>query len=156
MVVLHKLGTNVGGVDDVHLDRLVVDLSPLRLPGDFRIVEDELRDRIYAEFRVDVRINDVEMGESSTSDNPTVLDGDAIDYDENDDDNDDDDDWGKRPIYQLSPHYISWGVSRQEGKKVGKYIGELFDNLEEKGHDTKTKPKGVKPGKGRRHGGYGI
>ncbi len=154
MVVLHKLGPNIGGSsDDVHLDRLVVDLSPLRMPGDFRIVEEELRDRICAEFGVDVRIIDGEVGESSIADDTSVLDGDAVDDDENDDD---DDDWGKRPIYQLSPHYISWGVSRQEGKRVGKYIGKLFDIVEEKGHDTKTKPKGVKPGKGRRHGGYGI
>lgn len=166
MVVLHKLLPNGGGTggkggddDDAHMDRLVVDLSPLRLPGDFRILEDELRGRIYAEFGVDVRINDIELGDSLTPDDASVIDGDVVNDDENDDsddNDDDDDDWGKRPIYQLSPHYISWGVSRQEGKKVGKYIGKLFDNVEEKGHDTKTKPKGVKPGKGRRHGGYGI
>jgi len=31
----------------------------------------------------------------------------------------------------------------------------LFDNVEEKMTASK-KPQGVKPGKGRRHGGYGI
>jgi hypothetical protein len=155
MAVLHKLGQNSspssGSSDEnEHLDRLVVDLSPLRLPGEFRLVGGELRDRVLADFGVEVRTNEAEIAESASD--AIVLDGDASEGG----DGDDDDDWGTRPIYQLSPHFLSWGVSRQQGKQIGKYLGNLFDNVEERGHDTKTKPKGVKPGKGRRHGGYGI
>jgi hypothetical protein len=72
------------------------------------------------------------------------------------DNDNEDDDWGRRPLYQLSPYFLSWRLSRQQGKQIGKYLGILFDNVEEKGTDSKTKPKGVKPGKSRRHGGYGI
>lgn len=150
MAVLHKLvPTND---EDEHHDRLVVDLSPLRLPEEFRVVGGELRDRVLADFGVEVQMNEAEIVESASD--AIVLDGDASEAGDGDDN--DDDDWGTRPIYQLSPHYLSWGVNRQQGKQIGKYLGILFDTLEDRGHDTKTKPKGVKPGKGRRHGGYGI
>ncbi|KAL3810074.1 hypothetical protein ACHAXA_011807 [Cyclostephanos tholiformis] len=157
MVVLHKLGP--GNIDDDRRhDRLVVDLSPLRLPGDFRYVGMELRDRIFAEFGIEVSTNEAENGtfDAIVLDRDESDEGAVVDDDDEGEDDNDEDDWAKRPIYQLSPHYISWGVSRQQGKRVGKYIAYLFNNVEGKGHDTKTKPKGVKPGKGRRHGGYGI
>ena len=150
MAVLHKLVP--ANDEDEHRDRLVVDLSPLRLPEEFRAVGGELRDRVLADFGVEVQMNEAEIVESASD--AIVLDGDASEAGDGDDN--DDDDWGTRPIYQLSPHYLSWEVNRQQGKQIGKYLGNLFDTLEDRGHDTKTKPKGVKPGKGRRHGGYGI
>jgi hypothetical protein len=168
MAVLHKLGPNSssssssssGSNEDDRIDRLVVDLSPLRLPEEFLSVGGELRDRVLEEFGVGVRTDEgsEEIGEELDSDGIVLDDEDARSggASEEGGDVDGEDDWGTRPIYQLSPHYLSWGVSRQEGKKIGKYLGKLFDNVEERGHDTKTKPKGVKPGKGRRHGGYGI
>ena len=73
-----------------------------------------------------------------------------------DDTNSEKDAWENRPIYQLSPYTVSWEVSRKEGKQIGKYLGQLFDNVEEKAVKSSKKPKGVKPGKSRRHGGYGI
>ncbi len=157
MAVLHKLGLNSssssGGSNggDGHLDWLVVDLSPLRLPEDFRSVGGELRDRVLADFGVDIRANESEIVELFSD--VIDLNGDANDGGDGDGK---DDDWGTRPIYQLAPHYLSWEVSRQQGKQIGKYLANFFDNVEERGHDTKMKPKGVKPGKGRRHGGYGI
>ena len=151
MAVLHKLVP--ANDEEEHHDRLVVDLSPLRLPEEFRVVGGELRDRVLADFGVEVRMNEAEIVESASD--AIVLDEDASEGGDGGD-GDDDDDWGTRPIYQLSPHCISWGVNRQQGKQIGKYLGNIFDNVEERGHDTKTKPKGVKPGKGRRHGGFGI
>lgn len=147
MIVLHKLSPNSsGGVDNG--DRLVVDLSPLRLPDEFERVEQELKTRVLADYDVEMEVLGSEE-ETATADDTDEI---AIEEDENDGDNDD---WETRPIYQLSPYPITWELSRQQGKKVGKYLGKLFDNVEEKAVASK-KPKGVKPGKGRRHGGYGI
>ena len=159
MIVLHKLPPPSGMNDaDQHFDRIDVDLSPLRLPDDFSRIEIELRERILVEFGVNVtQANEVES--SSELDINDTIDDDEVDDDEDNDnekDMDEDDDWGRRPLYQLSPYFLSWKLSRQQGKQIGKYLGSLFDNVEEKGTDSKTKPKGVKPGKGRRHGGYGI
>jgi len=149
MIVLHKLPPNDA---DQHFDRIDVDLSPLRLPDDFSKIEIELRERILVEFGVNVtEANEVESSGELDIDEVD----DNVDND-NENDMDEDDDWGRRPLYQLSPYFLSWRLSRQQGKQIGKYLGILFDNFEEKGTDSKTKPKGVKPGKGRRHGGYGI
>lgn len=139
MIVLHKQSSGE--------DIMVVDLSPLRLPGDFARVEQELKDRVLAEFDVEIQIEELE--EEDVSDDitdMTIEDGNT---------NDDGDDWGTRPIYQLSPYSLSWEVSRQQGKQIGKFLGLEFDNVEEKATKSQ-KPKGNKPGKGRRHGGYGI
>lgn len=146
MIVLHKLSPNSsGGVD--HEDRLVVDMSPLRVPDMFERVEGELKARVLAEF--DISSLESEEGSSEYTDEMSILDN-SVDEDSNDD-------WETRPIYQLSPHSLSWRVSRQQGKQVGKFLGNLFDNVEVKSTKSKSmKPKGVKPGKGRRHGGYGI
>lgn len=147
VIVLHKLSPNSsGGVDNG--DRLVVDLSPLRFPDEFEGVELELKKIVLAEFDVESQILEFEEeGNVDETDEIEILDANAKD--------DGDDDWETRPIYQLSPHSFSWEVSRQEGKQVGKFLGNLFDNVENKATKSK-KPKGVKPGKGRRHGGYGI
>ena len=131
MVVLHKLSPSSSEGTD-HTDRLIVDFSPLRLPEEFSRVERELQKRVLAEFNVD-----------------------SIVSEEDNDNEDAENDWETRPIYQLAPHSLSWSVSRQQGKEIGKYLGLLFDNVEKKATKS-AKPKGVKPGKSRRHGGYGI
>lgn len=151
MIVMHKLSPNSSGED--HADKLVVDLSPLRLPDEFEVVGNELKKRILAEF-------DVESSQMVNSDEKSI---DIDDIDdatkrtllEDNNGNTDKDDYETRPIYQIPSHYISWDVTRQEGKNIGKYLGQLFGNVEENVTKT-TKPKGVKPGKSRRHGGYGI
>jgi len=144
-IVLYKLSPNSsGGVDNG--DRLVVDLSPLRFPDEFESVERGLRERISTEFGVESQ-----MSESAEEDSTSEMDDDIeiLGNDRNEDD------WETRPIYQISPYVLSWEVSRHQGKQVGKFLGLLFDNVEEKATKSK-KPKGVRPGKGRRHGGYGI
>ena len=86
------------------------------------------------------------------------------DYD-NDSDNEgnDEDDiftsdcWYTRPIYQLPPYRIIWELQRNDAKAVGKKMAGLFDTKENnKTGSSSKKPIGVKPGKSRRHGGYGI
>lgn len=63
--------------------------------------------------------------------------------------------WETRPIYQLPPYCVSWELERSHAKDLGKKFASLFDTIEGKKTPSK-KPVGVKPGKGRRHGGYGI
>eukprot|EP00978_Attheya_sp_CCMP212_P044759 scaffold321440_cov28-Attheya_sp.AAC.1 len=65
------------------------------------------------------------------------------------------DPWEIRPIYQLSPFYVSWELPRSEAKAVGKKLADMFDTMEPQVAKSQ-KPVGVKHGKGRRHGGYGI
>lgn len=144
-IVLHKLSPNSsGGVDNG--DRLVVDLSPLRFPDEFESVERVLRERISTEFGVESQVSEFpeEDSTSEIEDDIEILGNDR-----------NEDDWETRPIYQISPYVLSWEVSRHQGKQIGKFLGQLFDNVEEKATKSK-KPKGVRPGKGRRHGGYGI
>jgi len=146
MIVLHKLSPSSSGE---HVDRLVVDLSPLRLPDEFEKVEMELKERILLEFNVESTTAAAEEEEEEEDTKTTILEIDDSDESE------EDDGYETRPIYQLSAYEVSWEVSRSVGKAAGKYLGTLFETVEEKVTKTK-KPKGVKPGKGRRHGGYGI
>ena len=138
MIVLHKLSPSSSEGTD-HTDRLIVDFSPLRLPEEFSRVERELQKRVLAEFNVDSIVSE----EDNDNEDATITTEDG------------ENDWETRPIYQLAPHSLSWSVSRQQGKEIGKYLGLLFDNVEKKATKS-AKPKGVKPGKSRRHGGYGI
>ena len=145
MIVLHKLSPSSSGE---HVDRLVVDLSPLRLPDEFEKVEMELNERILSEFDVESSTNTDDKEEKEDT-KTTILEIDGSDESE------EDDGYENRPIYQLSAYEVSWEVSRSVGKAAGKYLGTLFETVEEKATKTK-KPKGVKPGKSRRHGGFGI
>mmetsp|Transcript_34367 Transcript_34367/g.82807 ORF Transcript_34367/g.82807 Transcript_34367/m.82807 type:complete len:424 (-) Transcript_34367:51-1322(-) len=88
-----------------------------------------------------------------------------IEYPDEDDDDEkyDDDDvftsdcWYTRPIYQLPPYRIVWELQRNDAKALGKRMAGLFDTKENnKTGASSKKPIGVKPGKNRRHGGYGI
>jgi hypothetical protein len=143
MIVLHKLSPSSSGE---HVDRLVVDLSPLRLPDEFEKLEMELNERILSEFDVESTNTAQQEDDAETT---------TLEIDDSDNESDEDDGYENRPIYQLSSYEVSWEVSRSVGKAAGKCLGTLFETAEEKATKTK-KPKGVKPGKGRRHGGYGI
>ncbi|KAL7452416.1 hypothetical protein ACHAWC_004137 [Mediolabrus comicus] len=138
VIVLHKLSPSSSGGDVDHADRLVVDLSPLRLPDEFDTVGKELKSIIQAEYNL-----------NSIDDVPDDDDLDIMESGQNEDH------YATRPIYQLNPYRLEWNVSRQEGKQIGKYLAGIFQTIEPKSSPSK-KPKGVKPGKGRRHGGYGI
>jgi hypothetical protein len=59
-----------------------------------------------------------------------------------------------RPIYQLPPYLIAWELCRPEAKALAKILAEDFQTKEE--GKVSKKPVGLKPGKGRQHGGYGI
>lgn len=138
-IVLHKGNTG--------MDELVVDISPLRNPDSFHQVaqvcleQQEGGEVVYQGrgFEEEERKNDQEDLSLTLS----IIDQDELSP------------WDTRPIYQLPPYCISWELQRNEAKVLGKKMAELFDTVEENVTPSK-KPIGVKPGKGRRHGGYGI
>ncbi len=135
-IVLHKLSPTSTGD---HEDKLVIDLSPLRFPEEFDTVGKELKAMIQAEYSLE---SFADSGEEQDAGDDIV-------------EASDEDQYETRPIYQLPPFQLVWNVSRQEGKKIGKYLAETFDTIEKSASKSKRQ-KGVKPGKGRRAGGYGI
>lgn len=137
-VVLHKGNTGI--------DSLVVDLSTLRTPESFEAV---------ASFCLaNRRDGDVLREDRESFSGPLSSDDEDEDFSDDDDD-DDDDQWGTRPIYQLPTFCVVWELPRAEAKALGKELAEMFDTAEA-GRSSSKKPTGVKPGRNRRHGGYGI
>ena len=142
-IVLHKGSTGE--------DELVVDLSPLRLPQTF----DEVATACLAYSEIPGLI---EAGFTPPNDDE---DGDAEENEREEEGEDEfqalaeEDPFGSRPIYQLPPYNIAWTLNRSEAKSLGKKMAKAFDTAEAKAPKSK-KPQHVKPGKGRRHGGYGI
>lgn len=134
VIVLHKGNTG--------LDELVVDLSPLRLPNQFEYVAKSCIEYVEIPGQVEAGFtpaNEGEEGENST-----------VEIDQSTDDP-----FETRPIYQLPPYNIAWELPRSDAKALGKKLAEVFNTMEAKAPKSR-KPKHVKPGKGRRHGGYGI
>jgi hypothetical protein len=157
-IVLHKSNTGI--------DELVLDLSPLRNP--------EIFDRV-----TQICLEAVKGGRAIGQGSRTIMDGplhadedDEIEslpttlssaYDRNggiksrDNEGNQASLWESRPIYQLPPFFVSWELSRGDAKATAKSLATLFDTKEDKAVGTSSrKPVGVKPGKGRQHGGYGI
>lgn len=141
-VVLHKQRSGT--------DELVVDLSPLRLQDEFAVVAEECKKRCVDRWgvgeEVSVLAEDDEDGDEESEDGEEDMEG--ADEEEKA--------WNTRPLYQLPPYCISWELPRQEAKALGKELAEMFDTIEKKDVSSSKKPKGVKAGKGRRSGGYGI
>lgn len=132
-IVLHKGKT---GIDD-----LVLDLSPLRTPAEFANIAAECAARVC-----------VPIPPLVTSEERRVDDSNEENAQE-----EEEDPWESRPIYQLSPFFVSWELPRSEAKQLGKELAVLFQTAEQNAAKAKSKkPRGIKPGKGRRHGGYGI
>jgi hypothetical protein len=130
-IVLHKGNTGI--------DELVVDLSPLRYPEMFEEVANHcLLHYVGGEV--------IDQGASTQEDD---------NEDEAEIREEENSPWETRPIYQLPPSCVSWELPRSECKELGKIMAELFETSEGK-IATSKKPIGVKPGKSRRHGGYGI
>ena len=114
--------------------------------------------------QVDEETEDNTMMEEDLSMTLSIIDGTRM----NDDDKNEEaivlGPWETRPIYQLPPYCISWDtLQRTEAKALGKSLAAMFSTIEEKKNKTKgnkghmsKKPIGVKAGKSRRHGGYGI
>eukprot|EP00546_Thalassionema_frauenfeldii_P019979 CAMPEP_0178897290 /NCGR_PEP_ID=MMETSP0786-20121207/1661_1 /TAXON_ID=186022 /ORGANISM="Thalassionema frauenfeldii, Strain CCMP 1798" /LENGTH=306 /DNA_ID=CAMNT_0020567817 /DNA_START=136 /DNA_END=1058 /DNA_ORIENTATION=+ len=163
-IVLHKSNTGVE-------DEVVVDLSPLRFPEDFDRIESILHedDKIpsldnsdendstsreiqqllkpYAEHVLALN-RDIEDEEESTW---ITEDGESSKV------SNDVDQWENRPIYQLPPYYVSWGrLQRSNAKTLSKLLSVAFNVPDPKAAKKSLKPKGVKAGKSRRSGGYGI
>ena len=118
MIVLHKMSPHSSSSVNDSVDRLVVDLSPLRLPLDFVRIERELDERVMAEFNISSQQLDAngfdvqEINTESTADDETHYNC-----------------WETRPIYQLPPHSLTWEVSRQQGKLMGKILERLRTSL---------------------------
>ncbi|KAL3790677.1 hypothetical protein HJC23_009777 [Cyclotella cryptica] len=142
-IVLHKLNpSSIDAVDGE--DVLVVDISPLRYPDEFGRVAQKVKDVVLQEMQVE---GQVALEESQPEDEEDEMDNlQTIS---------DDTMYETRPIYQLPPYSINFKVTRQQGKEVGKLLAAVFETMEEKAAPSK-KPKGIKPGKSRRSGGYGI
>ena len=140
-IVLHKLSPTSSGE---HEDKLVVDLSPLRFPDEFDAVGKKVKAMIQAEYNLESCVDDVEeAGDAEVDEGLDIVEA------------SDEDQYETRPIYQLPPFQLEWNVSRQEGKIIGKYLAGIFETIEKSASKSK-KQRGVKPGKGRRSGGYGI
>lgn len=116
------------------MDHVSLDLSPLRTPGSFH----DVAKKCLAEFP-SAKGSLVREGED-----------DATEPSEGEDAQ-----WKDRPIYQLPSFCVVWELPRSEAKSVGKSLASIFNTAEGKKASSK-KPIGVKPGKSRRHGGYGI
>jgi hypothetical protein len=133
-IVVHKF---------VNGDQVAVDLSPLRLPLEFPQV-------------ADLCLNQCEGGRTvgwSSSDTT------ADDNSGNDEKEETftDDAWKSRPIYQLPPYFVIWdSLDRPAAKTLAKNLVTLLQTAEHQKRAPSQKPVGVKPGKSRRHGGYGI
>ena len=142
------------GAKDSLLDRLVVDLSPLRAP--------ETYSEIAAVCLEQQEGGEIISGKSNTSR--------TSEMDENENENASENGslkpiseattsskpWETRPIYHIDPYYIVWELPRADAKALGKKLAKLFDTAEGSRRAPSKKPIGIKPGKSRQHGGYGI
>ncbi|KAL3794713.1 hypothetical protein ACHAWO_012360 [Cyclotella atomus] len=141
-IVLHKLNPTSGITDGE--DMLVVDLSTLRYPDEFGDIAQKVKERVYSELQIRA---DENVEKISAEEEDETLDELRDNFDRTM--------YETRPIYQLPSYSICFKATRQEGKEIGKLLAFVFDTVEEKATKLE-KPKGVKPGKSRRHGGYGI
>ena len=129
MLVVHKGST---GLDDV----LLVDLSPLRSPETFLGTAAACVQWLPGGTILDQQGG----GDEGTQTNKHAKASRQ---------------WMERPIYQLPPYSIYWELSRSGAKSRAKELASVFSTVERKGAGSR-KPRGLKPGKNRRHGGYGI
>ena len=128
-ICVQKSATGAGDV-------VLLDLSPLRRPGDFDACAAEARGL---------------PGAAALA--PTALgDGDA------DAPADDAADWLARPVHQLPRYEVAWtAATRGDAKAFAKELAGAFGHVAKKGAAPGAKrAPAVKAGKGRRHGGYGI
>ena len=132
--MLHKSST---GTDDV----LIVDISPLRIPGAFHAIGNACRHKFEG-----ASILPEDSPSSDGNDDKAVVQNTAVEPSC----------WKTKAIHQLPPFLITWAhLERSEAKALGREIANLFQTKEGKNAGSR-KPFGLKAGKSRRHGGYGI
>lgn len=160
-IVLHKSTS-----PESQPDSIIVDLSPLRIPTEFQDLSIRCENHIlqanglaatsYSEDDENDEMSNLDDdSDQSFTDVSTSLSSLAEELSEQDE-IELQSLWDTKPIYQLSPHYILWEVAeRNLAKDVCKNIACLFDAPLPQ-HKKANKPKHVKHGKSRRHGGYGI
>mmetsp|Transcript_79921 Transcript_79921/g.232002 ORF Transcript_79921/g.232002 Transcript_79921/m.232002 type:complete len:270 (-) Transcript_79921:162-971(-) len=121
-------------------DELVVDISPLRVPEEFESIANACQGKFEGStiYFQDGSTASEESKVEHEFQSDNVLES-----------------WMTRPIYQLPPYCLVWQLERSSAKACAKEMAKLFCTTEDKKAPSK-KPVGVKPGKGRRHGGYGI
>jgi len=172
-IVLHKSNTGVE-------DEVVMDLSPLRFPKDFKRIENILQNndvavssndddesgsssmeiqqllKPYAEHELNtVRSNDDDEKSSWMATETVESSKENREVDE--DKAEEEEDWENRPIYQLPPYYVSWGrLPRSNAKTLSKLLSVEFQVPDPQAAKKSRKSKGIKAGKSRRSGGYGI
>ena len=171
---------------DLVLDQVVVDLSPLRLSkANLEYVATKILEQGYDEHKGGGRIlgandrgtddnqNVLVAPDETLVESPETQTDQVDEYDDDDDDEEEDEMQERdvtsgeavaprmtRPIYQLASYCVQWELPRSDAKALAKKLATVFGTCESKaGTDTaigSQKPKGVKPGKSRRSGGYGI
>ena len=149
-IVVHKSST---GVDDA----VVMDISTLRFAtaADFQATVDAC---LQTRPEGIVRNQGSEVLERSEENDEDS----GVSKDESEESTDqallfDSNAWETRPIYQLPPYCIAWeSLQRPEAKQLAKTLATLCETGDKTREKTSKKPVGVKPGKSRRHGGYGI
>jgi hypothetical protein len=122
------------------IDAIVVDFSPLRVPESFAEIATSVVENVNVEGAtiMNTSNDDATMSEDYVEVvTPT------------------EDPWQSRPIYQLPPHTVSWELERSHAKELGKKLVGLLGTAEGR-RAPSARPTGVKPGKSRQHGGYGI
>ncbi len=134
-IVLHKGSSG--------MDELVVDISPLRTPAMFLTVADYCQQKFEGAQILNEETFAIPDDAESTNEDESSEANSVISS------------WESRPIYQLPPFCIAWELERPEAKALGKELAGLFLTIEGNRAPSK-KPIGVKPGKNRKHGGYGI
>jgi hypothetical protein len=131
-IVLHKQNTGY--------DTVVVDVSPLRNTKLFPIVAHQCQQRLDDKIQQSSSLSPLLWDDPSNSIIPEVS-------------------WRRLPIYQLPPYTITWeSIPRSDAKRLCQALAETFQTMEGKikrDHHA-HKSKNVRPGKNRRHGGYGI
>mmetsp|Transcript_152883 Transcript_152883/g.292808 ORF Transcript_152883/g.292808 Transcript_152883/m.292808 type:complete len:328 (+) Transcript_152883:90-1073(+) len=113
-------------------DDLCVDLSPLRTPLKFKEA---------AEFCLSIAPGGVIEAEGGTDPDHFLS---LVDEFRDD------------PIHRLPGFTVSWTLQRSDAKVVAKHLAETFGTGERKGRRKSEGLPNIKPGKSRRHGGYGI
>jgi len=149
------------------VDEVLVDLSPLRTPDEFENAAHFClsqsasscgRLQAYSDERIRAptveqtgrsSVNNDDEADVSEKDEFTVTSDEIVRARA--------EDYLTAPIHRLPMYTISWERPRPEAKALAKFLAELLSTaVEKKGRQKALGGPQVTPGKGRRHGGYGI